>query len=79
MKLKELLRVSIGTSVTIEDEEAWRTNSAETFLRNLGEKAKSKEVKKVWVEYGCLQVLISGRLDELEEKQNGTQKSRTEN
>lgn len=68
MKLEELLRVSIGTSVTIEDEEAWRTNSAETFLRNLGKKAKSKEVKKVWVEYGRLQVLIA---DESEADRNG--------
>ena len=76
MKLEELLKVATGTIVTIDDEEALRTGRAETLLRNLREEAKTKEVKNVRILYGNMQVLIA---DELEEKQNGTQKSRTEN
>lgn len=76
MKLEELLKVATGTIVTIDDGEALRTGRAETLLRNLREEAKTKEVKNVRILYGNMQVLIA---DELEEKQNGTQKSRTEN
>lgn len=76
MKLEELLKVATGTIVTIDNGEALRTGRAENVMRNLGEETKTKEVKKVWIPYGTLQVLIA---DELEEKQNGTQKSRTEN
>lgn len=53
-----------------------RTGKAETVMRNLREEAKTKEVKNVRILYGNMQVLIA---DELEEKRNGTQKSRTEN
>ena len=76
MKLEELLKVATGTIVTIDDGEALRTGRAETLLRNLREEAKTKEVKNVRILYGNMQVLIA---DELEEKQNGTQKSTTEN
>lgn len=76
MKLEELLKVATGTIVTIDDGEALRTGKAETVMRNLREEAKTKEVKNVRILYGNMQVLIA---DELEEKQNGTQKSRTEN
>lgn len=73
MKLEELLKVATGTIVTIDDGEALRTGRAETVLRNL-EEAKTKEVKKVWIPYGTLQILIAEELEE----QSGTQKSRTE-
>lgn len=76
MKLEELLKVATGTIVTIDDGEALRTGRAETLLRNLREAVKTKEVKNVRILYGNMQVLIA---DELEEKQNGTQKSKTEN
>lgn len=76
MKLEELLKVATGTIVTIDDGEALRTGRAETILRNMRKEAKTKEVKNVRILYGNMQVLIA---DELEEKQNGTQKSRTEN
>lgn len=76
MKLEELLKVATGTIVTIDDGEALRTGRAETLLRNLREAVKTKEVKNVRILYGNMQVLIA---DELEEKRNGTQKSRTEN
>ena len=76
MKLEELLKVATGTIVTMDDGEALRTGRAETLLRNLREAVKTKEVKNVWILYGNMQVLIA---DELEEKQNGTQKSKTEN
>lgn len=76
MKLEELLKVATGTIVTIDDGEVLRTGRAETLLRNLREAVKTKEVKNVRILYGNMQVLIA---DELEEKQNGTQKSKTEN
>lgn len=76
MKLEELLKVATGTIVTIDDGEALRTGKAETVMRKLREAVKTKEVKNVRILYGNMQVLIA---DELEEKQNGTQKSKTEN
>lgn len=80
MKLEELLRVAIGAVVIIEIKAEGQTPqgaaSAETFLRNLKEETKSREVTKVWTWRNCLHVMIA---DESEEKQNGTQKSGTEN
>ena len=63
MKLEELLRVAIGTVVIIEIKAENQTSqgaaSAETFLRNLKEETKNKEVTKVWTWRNCLHVMIT--------------------
>ena len=63
MKLEELLRAAIGTVVIIEIKAENQTSqgaaSAETFLRNLKEETKNKEVTKVWTWRNCLHVMIT--------------------
>lgn len=72
MKLGELLRAAIGTVVIIEikaeNQTPQRAATAETFLRNLKEETKSREVTKVWTWRNCLHVMIT---DESEADRNG--------
>lgn len=72
MKLEELLKAAIGAVVIIEIKAGNKTPqgaaSAETFLRNLKEETKSREVTKVWTWRNCLHVMIA---DESEADRNG--------
>ena len=72
MKLEELLKAAIGAVVIIEIKAENQTSQgaagAETFLRNLKEETKNREVTKVGTWRNCLHVMIA---DESEADRNG--------